>query len=181
MSPTAGDETSRGKNPENGRCRGFGRRWHRQSGFQYTYRPRPSSPELFNKNFLHVIRELWKCTAFRFSSLMPHLYAGSHDMVFSRGRPQLAELTSCDFFLWKTCVPADLPGLRSRIVTAVESITPDMLTNIWEEFDYRLDVCHVKNSAHIGHLKVGTPKFRELVYAQIFYLKPKLKMCFITL
>ena len=26
MSPTAGDETSRGRNPENGRCRDFGRR-----------------------------------------------------------------------------------------------------------------------------------------------------------
>ena len=51
MSPTAGDETSRGRNPENGRCRDFGRRrQHRQSGFQHTDRPRPSSPELFNKD-----------------------------------------------------------------------------------------------------------------------------------
>ena len=37
MSPTAGDETSRGRNPENGRRRDFGRRRrHRQSGFQHT-------------------------------------------------------------------------------------------------------------------------------------------------
>ena len=37
-------------NPENGRRRDFGRRRrHRQSGFQHTDRPRPSSPELFNK------------------------------------------------------------------------------------------------------------------------------------
>ena len=51
MSPTAGDETSRGRNPENGRCWDFGRwRQHRQSGFQHTYRPWPSSPELFNKD-----------------------------------------------------------------------------------------------------------------------------------
>ena len=50
MSPTAGDETSRGRNPENGRRWDFGRRWHRQSGFQHTDRPRPSSPELFNKD-----------------------------------------------------------------------------------------------------------------------------------
>ena len=49
MSPNAGDETSRGRNPENGRCREFGRRRrHRQSGFQHTDRPRPSSSELFN-------------------------------------------------------------------------------------------------------------------------------------
>ena len=49
MSPTAGDETSRGRNPENGRRRDFGRRRHRHSGFQHTYRLRPSSQELFNK------------------------------------------------------------------------------------------------------------------------------------
>ena len=51
MSPTAGDETSRGTNPENGGLRDFvRRRRHRQSGFQHTDRPRPSSPELFNKD-----------------------------------------------------------------------------------------------------------------------------------
>ena len=50
MSPTDGDETSRGRNPENGRQRDFGRRRHRQSGFQHTDRPRPSSPELLNKD-----------------------------------------------------------------------------------------------------------------------------------
>ena len=50
MSPTDGDETSRGRNPENGRRRDFGRRRHRQSGFQHTDRPRPSSPELLNKD-----------------------------------------------------------------------------------------------------------------------------------
>ena len=49
MSPTDGDETSRGRNPENGRRRDFGRRRRRQSGFQHTDRPRPSSPELLNK------------------------------------------------------------------------------------------------------------------------------------
>ena len=51
MSPTAGDETSRGRNPENGRRQDFGRRQlHQQSGFQHTDRPRPSSLELFNKD-----------------------------------------------------------------------------------------------------------------------------------
>ena len=48
MSPKDGDETSRGRNPEHGRRRDFGRRRHRQSGFQHTDRPRPSSPELLN-------------------------------------------------------------------------------------------------------------------------------------
>ena len=44
-------QTSRGRNPENGRHWDFERRQrHRQSGFQHTDRPRPSSPELFNKD-----------------------------------------------------------------------------------------------------------------------------------
>ena len=51
MSPTAGDQMSRGRNPDNGKRRDFGRRRrHRQSGFQHTDRPRPSSPQLFNKD-----------------------------------------------------------------------------------------------------------------------------------
>ena len=51
MCPTVRDETSRGRNPENGRCRDFVRRQrHSQSGFQHTDRPWPSSPELFNKD-----------------------------------------------------------------------------------------------------------------------------------
>ena len=50
-SPIAGDETSRGRNPENGRRRDFGRRQqHRQSGVQHTDGPQPSSPELLNKD-----------------------------------------------------------------------------------------------------------------------------------
>ena len=49
MSPTTWDETSRGRNPENGRC-------CRQSGFQHTYGPWPSSLELFTENH-NAIRE----------------------------------------------------------------------------------------------------------------------------
>ena len=57
LHPTAEDETSRGRNPENGRHWDFGRRRrHRQSGFQHTDRPRPSSPELFNKQDCSVQR-----------------------------------------------------------------------------------------------------------------------------
>ena len=61
MSPTAGDETSRGRNPENGRRRDLGRRRHRQSGFQYTDRPRPSSPELLNEMYVFVSGVRLKC------------------------------------------------------------------------------------------------------------------------
>ena len=50
MSPIARNETLRGRNPRNGGHRDFRRRGCRQSGFQYTYRPRPSSLELFSEN-----------------------------------------------------------------------------------------------------------------------------------
>ena len=46
---TAGDETSSGRNAENGGRRDFGGRGCRQSGFQYTYGQRSSSTELFNE------------------------------------------------------------------------------------------------------------------------------------
>ena len=73
--------------------------------------------------------------------------------------PWSPDLTSCDFFLWgyvkdRVCLPSlpvDLPDMK-RIAAAIESITPDMLNNVWEKFDYRLDVCHVTNGAHIEHL-----------------------------
>ena len=66
MSPTDRDETSRGRNPENGRRRDFGRRQHRESGFQHTDRPQPSSPEFLNKNQMNgsipVLLVQRKCT-----------------------------------------------------------------------------------------------------------------------
>ena len=55
MSPMTGDEISRGRNPENGRRRDFGRRGYRQSGFQYTNEPQPFCPESFNKNLKFIL------------------------------------------------------------------------------------------------------------------------------
>jgi hypothetical protein len=49
-------------------------------------------------------------------------------------------------------LPASIPDLQSRITATVESITPDMLIKVWQEIDYRLDVCRVINSAYIERL-----------------------------
>jgi len=35
---------------------------------------------------------------------------------------------------------------------AVDTITPDLLIRVWQELDYRLDVCRVTKGAHIEHL-----------------------------
>jgi hypothetical protein len=45
--------------------------------------------------------------------------------------------------------PHDLQELRQRIITAVTAIEEDLLEKVWQELDYRLDVCHVTRSAHI--------------------------------
>jgi len=48
-------------------------------------------------------------------------------------------------------LPASIPELKARIRTAIETITADMLQSVWNELDYRVDVCSTKG-AHIEHL-----------------------------
>ena len=45
-----------------------------------------------------------------------------------------------------------IPELKVRIRTAIETITADMLQTVWNELDYRVDVCRITNGAHIEHL-----------------------------
>jgi hypothetical protein len=64
------------------------------------------------------------------------------------------------FFLWgyvKDAVyvpplPQDLPELRQRTATAIETIDVDMLSRVWQELDYRLDICRVTRGSHIESL-----------------------------
>ena len=70
------------------------------------------------------------------------------------------DLTPCDYFLWgyvknKVFVPpqpVSIPDLKNRITAAVETITPDLLSRVWQELNYRLDVCRVTKGAYIEHL-----------------------------
>ena len=70
------------------------------------------------------------------------------------------DLTPCDYFLWgyvkdTVFVPpqtVSIPDLKNRITAAVETITPDLLSRVWQELDYRLDVCRVTKGAYIEHL-----------------------------
>jgi len=45
-----------------------------------------------------------------------------------------------------------LNELRVLITHALQTITADMLRRVWDEFDYRVDVCHVTQGAHIEGL-----------------------------
>jgi len=70
------------------------------------------------------------------------------------------DLTPCDYFLWgyvkvKVFVPpqpVSVPDLKNRITAAVETIRPYLLSRVWQELDYRLDVCRVTKVAYIEHL-----------------------------
>ena len=74
--------------------------------------------------------------------------------------PRSPDATPCDFFLWVYVkdqvyvppLPASVPELKVRIRTATETITADMLQTVWNELDYRVDVCRITKGAHIEHL-----------------------------
>jgi hypothetical protein len=44
-----------------------------------------------------------------------------------------------------------LDDLKQRITTAAAGVE-DMLTRVWQEFDYRVDICRVSKGAYIEHL-----------------------------
>ena len=74
--------------------------------------------------------------------------------------PRSSDATPCDFFLWGYVkdqvydppLRASKPVLKVRIRTAIETITADILQTVWNELDYRVDVCRITNGAHIEHL-----------------------------
>jgi hypothetical protein len=52
------------------------------------------------------------------------------------------------------CAPSDAarPLDKARIVAAVKYIDELVLTRVWQELEYRIDVCRVIRGAHIEHL-----------------------------
>ena len=85
---------------------------------------------------------------------------GQEDEALMRWPPRSPDLTPYDFFLWgfvKDTVfvpplPANLQDLRNRITAAVALVDRDMLTGVWNEMDYRIDVCRITKVGHIKHL-----------------------------
>ena len=70
------------------------------------------------------------------------------------------DLTPRDFFLWGFVkrlvyvlpISRDVDELKAQITEAVANIDNAMLGRVWQELDYRLDVCRVPHGAHIEHL-----------------------------
>jgi hypothetical protein len=107
----------------------------------------------------------------RYQQVTPHAYCGAAGPVSKMAShqekaydnllpwpPRSPDLTPCDFFLWGVVkdsvhvppLPVSLRELRDRLTHALQTITADMLHRVWDEFDYRVDVCHVTRGAHIG-------------------------------
>lgn len=86
--------------------------------------------------------------------------ASEEDQHIMLWPPRSPDLTPCDFFLWgyvkeKVFVPPmphDIAELKDRIVNAINSIKRDMLERVWQELDFRVDVCRITRGAHIEHL-----------------------------
>jgi hypothetical protein len=63
-------------------------------------------------------------------------------------------------FLWRYVkdkvfvppVPVTLDDLKQHITTATAGVDGDMLTRVWQEFDYRVDIRRVTEGAHIENL-----------------------------
>jgi hypothetical protein len=47
---------------------------------------------------------------------------------------------------------SNVTDLRNRITAAVALVKRDMLTRVWVEMDYRIDVCRISKNGHTEHL-----------------------------
>jgi hypothetical protein len=46
-------------------------------------------------------------------------------------------------------LPRDLADLKARIIAVVKNIDAPMLTRVWQELEYRIDVCRVTRGEHL--------------------------------
>jgi hypothetical protein len=49
-------------------------------------------------------------------------------------------------------LPRDHADLKARIVAAVKNIDAPLLTRVWQELEYRIDMCRVTRGARIEHI-----------------------------
>jgi hypothetical protein len=63
---------------------------------------------------------------------------------------ELLMLNPYPVYGWKGKLSSpDIDDLKRRIIEAVAAVTCDMLRRVWEELDYRFDICRVTRGAHI--------------------------------
>ena len=86
--------------------------------------------------------------------------AGNNDCVLLHWAPRSPDLTPYEFFFWGYVkglvyvppLPTSVDDLKTRITETLITSDPDMLVRVWEEMEYRFDVCPVTKGSHIEHL-----------------------------
>ena len=98
------------------------------------------------------------------NTMLPERWIGrasGNDQPLLLWPPRSPDITPCDFFwgggyvkdrVFVPPLPRDLADLKARIIAAVKNIDAPMLTCVWQELEYRIDVCRVTRGAHIEHL-----------------------------
>ena len=62
------------------------------------------------------------------------------------------EILKVFFYDVRYAVVIHFSALSGEIRTTIETITADMLQTVWNELDFRVDVCRITKGAHIEHL-----------------------------
>ena len=83
--------------------------------------------------------------------------ARNDDYMLLHWPPRSPDLMPCDFFLWSyvkgLVYISPLPRLVDDLKTeALKTINFDMLGRVWQEMEYRFDVCRVTKGSYIEHL-----------------------------
>ena len=109
--------------------------------------------------------------------------AGNDDCVLLHWPPRSPDLTPCNFFLWGYVkglvyvppLPTSVDDLKTRITEALKTIDPDMLVRVWQEMEYRFDVCRVTRARILNICEKFNKTFISLIFEFKFLLR-KLKI-----
>jgi hypothetical protein len=93
--------------------------------------------------------------------------ASGNDQPLLLWPPRSPDIKPCDFFLWGYVkdqvfvppLPCDLVDLKAQIIAAVKNNDAPMLTRVWQELEYHIDVCRVIRGAYIEHLQLSKKNF----------------------
>ena len=96
---------------------------------------------------------------------------GQEDDALMRWLPRSPDLTPYDLSLlgfvkdtvFVPPLPANLKDFRNRITAAVALVDRDMLTRVWNEMDYRKDVCRITKGEYIEHCEIYLKKLGEFL------------------
>jgi hypothetical protein len=65
--------------------------------------------------------------------------------------------------------PTLMELFTARITATVKIIDAPMFTRVWQEHEYRIDVCCVTHSVHIEHLSLSTKLFQSSCDCEQFH------------